>query len=217
MSGPVILDCEQGSPEWFKARLGLPTASEFATILAKGRNGDESKTRRTYLLKLAGEIITQEPAQSYVNADMERGKEQEDEARERYAFMADVDPQRVGFIINGKKGGSPDSLIGADGGLEIKCALPHIQSDRLLRGTLPPEHAAQVQGNIWVAEREWWDFVSYCRKLPLFVLRVPRDEDYIKALSSAVDQFNDELQKTVDFIRGRSGLRDALEASAAAA
>ena len=51
---------------------------------------------------------------------MERGRLQEDDARRLYAFMADVDPVRVGFIRAGRRGCSPDSLIGEDGGLEIK-------------------------------------------------------------------------------------------------
>lgn len=198
-----IINCEQGSPEWFQARLGIPTASEFATVMrtkGKGENG-ESKERRTYLHKLAGEIITGQPMESYTNAYMERGKELEDEARKLYAFQTDTDPQIVGFIRNGDAGASPDSLIGNDGGMEIKTALPHIQIERLLRGELPPEHRAQVQGNIWICERDWWDFMSYCPKLPPFILRVPRDDDYIASLAAAVAAFNHDLAETVARIR----------------
>lgn len=196
-----IIDCQQGEPEWFFARLGIPTASEFHTVMAVGPKGGKSATRVAYLNKLAGEILTGEPMASYSNADMERGKIMEDEARDLYAFMTDADPQRVGFIKNGNKGASPDSLIGADGGLEIKSAAAHIQIERLLKDELPSEHKAQVIGSLWVAEREYWDFVSYCPKLPLFVKRVYRDEDYIKKLANEVDLFNIELQQTVEFIR----------------
>jgi hypothetical protein len=207
--GPQIFECEQGSPEWFAARLGLPTSSEFATVMAKGRDGGASVTRKAYLNKLAGEILTGEPAESYTNAHMERGKVQEEEAREAYAFMKDAEPQLVGFIVNGPKGCSPDSLIGEEGGLEIKTALPHIQVERLLRGELPAEHRAQVQGNLWVAERKWWDFVSYCPRLPLLVVRVERDEEYIAKISKAVDAFNGELATTVQFIRQAYGTKAA--------
>jgi hypothetical protein len=192
-----IIDCAQGEPEWFAARMGIPTASEFSTVMAKG----EGKTRKSYLLKLAGEILTGEPMDNYVSQDMERGKLMEGEARDLYAFMTDADPQRVGFIRNGDKGASPDSLIDADGGLEIKSALAHIQIDRLIKDELPSEHKAQVQGSLWVAERAWWDFVSYCPKLPLFVKRVYRDEEYIAKLEREVDLFNIELQQTVDYVR----------------
>jgi len=197
-----IVNCEQGTPEWFKVRAGMPTASEFSTVMASGRGGGESKTRRTYMLKLAGEIITGEPMESFSNAHTERGKVMEDEARCLYAFLNETaELTRVGFIKNGPKGCSPDSLIRANGMLEIKTALPHIQIDIALKGEFPPEHKAQCQGALWVAEREWIDLMVYWPKLPPFIKRAYRDEEYIKKLSDAVDAFNDELQATVEKIR----------------
>lgn len=204
-----IIDCEQGSPEWFAARAGIPTASEFSTILAKGKGGGESLTRKTYMLKLAGEILTGEPMESYSNAHMERGKVMEDEARDLYSFMTDCDPQRVGFIRNGNTGCSPDSLIGDAGGLEVKTKLPHILIDVLLRDELPPEHKAQVQGCLWITGREWWDFTAYWPKLPLFRKRVFRDDGYIANLAGAVDQFNTELAALVEQVRARGELKEA--------
>lgn len=190
-------DIEQGGEAWLECRLGLPTASKFATVMAKG----EGKTRSEYMRKLAGEILTGEPSESYTNAHMDRGKVMEDEARETYAFIHDANVFRVGFIRNGQKGASPDSLVGDEGGLEIKTALPHIQIERLIRNDLPPEHKAQVQGNMWVSERAFWDFVSYWPRLPMLRVRVFRDEDYIKTLSDEVDRFNDELAALVERIR----------------
>lgn len=199
-----IFDIEQGEDEWFQARLGIPTASKFATVMAKG----EGKTRSEYMRTLAGEILTGEPAEGFTNAHMERGKVMEDEAREHYAFIESAEITRVGFIRNGNKGASPDSLVGANGGLEIKTALPKIQIDRLERDRLPPEHKAQVQGNLWLSEREYWDFVSYWPKLPMLTVRVYRDEAYIKEMSDAIDQFNDELAALVEKIR-RYGVKEA--------
>lgn len=196
-----IVDCEQGTPEWRAARAGIPTASEFHTIMAKGKDGGASITRRKYLYSLAGEVLTGEPIDSYSNPHMERGKAMEDDARRLYAFMADADPLQVGFIRSGNKGASPDSLVGDNGGLEIKTALPHIQIDRLERDRLPPEHVAQVQGGLWVAEREWWDFVSFWPKLPMLKVRVYRDEEYIKTMSDEIDRFNAELAELVERIR----------------
>lgn len=200
----IFEDLEQGTEEWFEVRRGLPTASNFATIMAKG----EGKTRSQYMRKLAGEILTGELAEQFSNAHTERGNAMEDEARQAYAFVENAEIQRVGFIRNGNKGASPDSLIGANGGLEIKTALPHIQIDRLERDRLPPEHRAQVQGNLWVSEREWWDFVSYWPKLPILTVRVYRDEEFIKEMSDEVDRFNDELAALVEKIR-RYGVKEA--------
>lgn len=199
-----IFDCEQCSPEWYEARLGIPTASMFSTVLAKGRGGkSDSVGRRTYLRKLAGEIITGEPAESYTNRHMERGHDLEDEARQLYAFANDVDPQIVGFIRNGQTGCSPDSLLGDDAMLEIKTAFPHILIGALERkpGDPPPEHRAQIQGQMWVGERAWCDLCIYWPKMPLYTCRVHRDEAYLKTLAEAVDKFNAELAELVERIR----------------
>ncbi len=197
-----VFDFDQNSDAWYRARMGIPTASEFATVLASGRGGGDSRTRKTYLYKLAGEIITGEPMESYSNAHMERGKAMEDEARELYSFVANVEPQRVGFIRSGRKGASPDSLIGNDGMVEIKTKLPHLMVETILRGEFPPEHVAQCQGQLWVAEREWLDVAIYWPGFPLFTKRATRDEDYIRRLAEAVDEFNAELDGIVAKVHG---------------
>lgn len=193
-----IIDCEQGTVEWHAARCGIPTASRFKDILAKG----ELKMRNKYLRDLAAEVIRGTVEEDgYSNAHMERGKAQEAEARDLYAFMRGVEPIAVGFIRNERAGCSPDSLVDDAGGLEIKTALGHIQIERLMKGTLPSEHVAQVQGGLWITERQWWDFVSYSPGLPPLIIRVERDEAYIAQLAKAVQAFNEELDSIVQSIR----------------
>ena len=189
MSNLEIFNVDQGSDAWLECRRGIPTASRFADVLAKG----QGITRRKYLLTLAGEAITGEVADSYSNAHMERGHAMEADARNLYAFARDVEPELVGFMRRGRAGASPDSLIGADGLLEIKSKLPHLLLDVLDKGKLPAEHVAQVQGQLWVSGRDWCDFVAYWPKLPLFHVRVERDEAYIATLSQAVADFVGEL------------------------
>jgi len=184
-----IINCEQNSPEWFAARLGIPTASQFSTVMAKG----QGKTRRTYMLKLLGERLTGEMTEGYSNAAMERGHEMEASARNAYAFESGNAPELVGFVRNGEQGASPDALIMLDGILEIKTKAPHLQLDVILKGKVPTEHSAQIQGQLWVSEREWCDFVSYWPGLPLFVKRVYRDEEKISQIKEAVQLFNEEL------------------------
>lgn len=188
-----VFDCEQGTPAWYAARAGIPTASMFATVLAKGKGGSPSLTRRKYLLQLAGERITGQPMESYSNQHMERGKEMEAEARDLYSMVREVSPVQVGFMRRGDAGASPDALIGDDGLLEIKTKLPHLQIECLLANRLPPDHVAQVQGQLWISGRQWIDFVSYWPCLPLFITRVERDEAYIARLKVEVDDFNAEL------------------------
>lgn len=212
-----VFDFAQGSDEWRAARLGIPTASRFADILAKG----EGKMRKRYLYELAGEIMTGEPTESFSNAHMDRGKVMEAEARDCYAFMTDAELQPVGFIRNGGTGCSPDSLIGKDGALEIKTKLPHLLIEAIVRDEFPPEHKAQCQGVLWVCEREWIDIACYWPRMPLFVKRAHRDERYINLMGREVVAFSQELLALVDRLQGRTDptarLRKALQASLGAA
>lgn len=201
---PVIFDCLQNSPEWFAARLGIPTSSMFSAILAKG----EGKTRRSYLYKLAAEVITKEPTESFTSGVLDRGHAMESDARNDYALMKDVEPQLVGFVRNGDKGCSPDSFIGEQGLLEIKTKRGDLLVDVLFKDVFPAEHKAQTQGALWVCEREWIDLCVYWPKMPLFIKRAYRDEFYIAGLAREVEDFNEELAKTVDQIR-RYGERRA--------
>lgn len=192
-------DCEQNSREWQMARLGIATASSFADILAKG----EGKTRRTYLLKLAGEIITGEPMENIVTVAMERGHLMEAEARDLYALETSANLIRAGFFRNGRAGCSPDSLIGEDGGLEVKTMFPHLLIDVILKDEFPSVHKAQVQGTLWVLGREWWDLTVYWPGMPRFVKRAYRDEAYIETLAAEVQRFNDDLDAIVTQMRAR--------------
>lgn len=196
-----IITCDQGSPEWDKARLGIPTASEFASILTKGRGGAESRTRQSYLYKLAGERLTSEPMESVVTAHMERGRLMEEEARSVYSFVTGNVCERVGFLRRGRAGASPDGLIGSDGLVEIKTKLPHLMVETILRGEFPPEHKAQCQGQLWVSGRAWIDIAVYWPGLPIFVTRAERDEAFIRELADAVETFNDELDRVIAQVR----------------
>lgn len=197
-----IIDCIQGTPEWHQARAGIPTASEFKKVLReRGKTkGSESVERLNLIRRLAGERITGDPATSYSNAYMERGKEMEPQARDDYAFINDVTPEIVGFVTldDGSAGASPDSFIGADGMLEVKTAEPHILLGHMERGEVPAEHRAQIQGGLWVCERDWLDLIIYWPKMKPFIVRAHRDEAYIRDLASAVAAFNEEVAAVVE-------------------
>lgn len=198
-----IIECEQKSDAWYAARLGIVTSSEFSSVLAKG----QGKTRYSYMMKLAGERITGKPMASYTNADMERGVALEPVAREAYSIIANVELRQVGFIRNGDKGCSPDSLIGKKGMLELKTAAAHILIDLIKRDDFPAEHKAQTQGALLVAEREWIDLAVYCDapNLPMFVKRAYRDEAYLKTLEDEIARFNEELAEVVATVKRYGG------------
>jgi len=193
MSAEYFWDVEQNTPEWLALRLGIPTTSAFKCLLMSGKKkGEPSETRRKYLLRLAGERITGELEEGYSNASMDRGHIMEPEAVDLYAMLTDTEPKKVGFIRNGELGGSPDRVVGNDGLLQIKTAKPSVLLDIHEKGGTD-DHLAQVQGEIWVAEREWNDLLIYWPGLPPHIHRYYRDEAYIKRLSEAADAFLDEL------------------------
>lgn len=203
---------EQGTPEWFDLRKGIPTASEFECLIKKTAAGKPSATRQTYMLQLAGEVLTGEPPENFFSLYTERGKRLEPEARDLYAFLSDSEPAQVGFLTNHGAGCSPDSLIGDVGMLEIKTKAPKTLIEAILADEFCAEHKAQCQGALWVAEREWIDLAVYWPGLPLFVKRAHRDEAYIATLAEAVEAFNTELAGVVEKVRGYGTTTQALAA-----
>lgn len=195
----IVEGVSQGTPEWHQLRCGCPTASRFADILSKGRGSAESVTRRKYLLSVVAERLSNEVAETYSNPHMERGKAFEAEARDLYSFRTGNDVREVAFIRNTQigAGASPDGLIGDDGMLEIKTRLPELHLELVLSGGLPPEHKAQVQGQLMVSGRKWVDYVSYWPKLPLYIVRVERDEEFISLLRANIKVFNEDVEAMV--------------------
>lgn len=188
---------EQGTPEWFAARLGHVTASCFSDVLAKG----EGITRLKYMRRLVAERLTGKPTESYSNSHLERGTAQEPYARMAYEAKTGNLVQEVGFIKHPEllAGSSPDGLIDEDGGAEIKSVIPTVQIETIERGGYPSFHKAQVQGNLWITGREYWDYVSYSPDLPerlrVYVFRVSRDEKYIQNLEAEVIKFLAEAEE----------------------
>ena len=204
-----IVDVVQGSSDWFEARLGIPSASNFSAIMAEGRDGGPSLTRRDYLYRLAGEIITGIPAEeTFKSRAMERGKEMEPEAIAHYEEQKKVKVDRVGLGIyfSGLKRccASPDGLVGFNGGLETKTMRPDLMIPLLERSAaMPGDHRAQVMGNILVFEADWWDFKIFYPRMPDFTVRVFRDAVYIRQLHEQIEIFNYDLKKLVEKLRKR--------------
>jgi hypothetical protein len=197
-----ILSLEQGSDEWFNARLGIPTASRFKDIVTPAK-GDKSKSYKSYMYELIAERLTSGKDESFKSEWMERGNELEPLARSSYEFLHDVEVKQVGIILNdaGTIGASPDGLIGEDGGLEIKCPKPSTLVKYMLDGRLPLEYKTQVMGNLWISEREWWDFVAFHPSMKMFKIRVYRDEEYIRKMAQHINDFVDEMLENYEKIK----------------
>lgn len=181
-----ISNFEQGSQEWLESRLGRPTASNFSKLITP--TGKPSSSADAYINELIAQRITGELPEFYTNAAMERGNELEPAAKTLYELMHDVEVVEVGLCLHDtfECGASPDGLVGNDGGIEIKCPLPHTHVSYLRDGKVPSKYIPQIQGCLWITEREWWDFMSYNPSMQDLIVRVYRDEAYIKKLADAV-------------------------------
>lgn len=197
-----VLELTQGSTEWFAARLGIPTASRFKDIVTPAK-GDKSKSSSTYLYELLAERVTGEKTDIFTNEWMQRGNDLEPFARSAYEFIYEINVEEIGFLLNDAEtiGASPDGLIGSDGGLEIKSPKPSTMVKYMIEDKLPDVYKPQVQGNLWISEREWWDFVAYHPSMELFVKRVYRDEEYIKKMQQHITDFADELAEKYQRIK----------------
>ena len=190
-----ILNLEQGSDEWFSARLGIPTASRFKDIITPAK-GDKSSSYKSYMYELIAERLTKDRENFFKSEWMDRGNELEPLARASYEFMHEVEVQQVGMIFNDEMtiGISPDGLVGDTGGLEIKCPKPSTLVKYMLDGGIPLEYKPQVMGSLMISGREWWDFLAFHPSMELYEFRVYRDEEYIKKMETHLNDFVDELE-----------------------
>jgi hypothetical protein len=202
---PIIIPNEeapQGSDKWLAIRRGIPTASEFKKIIKK--NGERSDQRQKYMEDLAYERLTGLHANPFMSSAMKRGKLMEPESRETFEMSHDLEVVEVSFVYSDDRkrfGCSPDGLIEPNAGFETKDALPHIQLERLEKCVLPSEHYHQVQGCLYVCDREVWHFRSYCRGMRPLNIVVERDEPFLKALEIEIEVFCDELDTLVERYR----------------
>lgn len=194
-----IIDCIQGSPEWYKARCGIPTSSNFDKILTT--KGEISKQRTKYLYRLAGETITGISEENYQNEAMLRGKEMEFDARKLYELANGHKVQEVGFCLADGYGCSPDGLVAKTGCLEIKCPILSTHVGYLLENKLPMDYWQQLQGQLLVTNREWVDFMSYYPGLKPLIIRVKREKKFISALEAELKRFCSELKQVVKKIK----------------
>ena len=190
---------EQGTDEWFAARIGKVTASRVADVLAKTKTG-YSATRENYMAQLVCERLTGQKGDSFTNSAMQHGTDTEPLARAAYEALHDVLVDEVGFISHPSifmAGASPDGLVGDDGLLEIKCPNTATHIETLLSQTVPSKYNTQMQFQMACTERSWCDFVSFDNRLPqdlqLFVKRVPRDNMYIRLMEEEIIKFLNEL------------------------
>lgn len=194
-----MTEIEQGTDEWFAARLGKVTASRVADVIAKTKSG-YSASRDNYMAQLVCERLTNTKEAGFSSAAMTWGTETEPLARAAYEAATDVLVDEVGFINHPTieaAGASPDGLVGQFGLLEIKCPNTNTHIDTLLSQQVPSKYNTQMHWQMICTGRHWCDFVSFDPRLPtelqLFIKRVNYDPVYGAMLEKEVIQFLADL------------------------
>lgn len=188
---------EQNSDEWFALRRGKFTASTFKDLFM----GENTQGYKDAIYKVAFERLTNTSPESFTNEYIQRGTELEPEARAWYEFEKNVEVIKAGFFeYNDWIGASPDGLVGDSGLIEIKCPKFSTMMDYLIKKELPKTYEWQVQGQLYVTERKFCDFISYHPKLPKLIIRVDRDELKILQLETKLNEAIERVKKTLEKI-----------------
>ena len=200
------LDVEQNTDEWFNLRLGKATSSNFGKIMANDGKSFGNPAIE-YAQQIALETITgkRNETNSYSNALMQRGNELEPLAIEMYEEQNFVCVTNGGFNISDRLGDSPDGNIGK-GCIEVKSVLANTQWKRLKKGGYDSSYQWQIQGHIWLGEKEWCDFVSYCPEMPenkqLYVFRVYPDNKMMERMGERIlGQFLKEVDNNIEILK----------------
>ncbi len=202
---------DQRTDEWRQDRAGRITGSRFTDVISVKKDGKSTAERAKLMRQLAFERMAGIPAHEVGGKALAWGTEVEPVAVQLYELHTGNIVTPSPFVVHPRYdfvGSSPDGLVGAKGGIEIKS--PHdegVHINTWLEG-MPAEHMPQVQGNMWVTGRDWWDFISYdprqCERLRLYVQRVPRDDAYIASMAAAILQFEAELQQMIEQLMKKS-------------
>jgi hypothetical protein len=182
-------DVEQGSEAWLKLRAGIPTASEFHKIITP--TGKPSAQADGYLNRLIAEAILKRPITGPVTEAMKRGRELEPQAVAAYELQTGLDTTLCGFVTNdeGTAGASLDRLVGEPGALETKCPEPETHVGYMRSRSIENEKKPQVQGQLYISGRQWVDVMSYHPEMDRVIIRVERDEEFIRALHYLLTDF----------------------------
>jgi hypothetical protein len=200
----ITVECQQGTPEWLAARAGVLTASDFSIARSRAKDGVSMTDGARYLaFRKAIERISGVPqdAEMYETWQMRRGQRLEDDARLLHSAEIGRAVKPVGIILTDdrKFGASADGWINdpvlGKGGAEYKCLVGAKELMAVYIENDPSKYMDQVQGNLWLAGRAWWDFCVYCPALEkiglhFWRLRVKRDEDYIERLEADLIEFD---------------------------
>ena len=216
-----IIDTPQRSPEWFDARNAcIVTASDAGPWLF-GTDKVSQKARKIRIYKyLRNQMLATIPRDEWerkkseddekrmsFNPSVQRGVEQEDEARNLWSDIHRLTVDTPGMITTecGLFGASPDGIImdrvedpnrtGMHEGLEIKCPDPETLIAWHHANEMPTQHLDQCYFSLAVSGLDRWHFLGYFRGMPPFLSIVERDS-YTERMEAGMASLRVELEQT---------------------
>lgn len=198
----IITDAVQGEKDWFLARAGIPTASEFDQIFTPTFELRSGEMPKTFLAKKIAEKMIG-PLPGFSAQATEFGNILEDEAVPWYRMEYNVSVKTGLFILTDDKraGCSPDGLISDQEGLEVKCPQAETHVKYLLNGVVPPAYVPQVHGSLYVTGFNRWTFLSYKRRFPPLVVTVERDEEIMTKIHEGLQKFYRSFDTAMERIK----------------
>lgn len=193
-------DIEQNTEAWQKLRRGIITASNISKILTPAKLQISKATG--YLYTFCRQTIDEMPFGDFSTKATDRGHIEETLALQVYEAKRGG-LKRCGFIENDdygfKIGCSPDALCRDDGGVQVKSFTPNVQFGNIVDEEIEPTHMLQVQMELLVSGREWWDFIHQSSGTHQIVTRVEPDKVVHSKILEACENFysrvNEALQK----------------------
>ena len=219
-----FVECQQGTAEWFAARVGKITASCFADAISvcsrkSGARdiGDPTAVAERYAADLAIERISGlqhgEPPKAWV---LERGHQMEAAARMHYEARTGSFVTEAGICVTDDSlfGYSTDGLVDDDGLIEVKAPIDSSKILAMWQTGDTAEYDHQMQGGMWITGRKWCDFIMYVPDLAavgkdLFVKRVFRDDAFIDNMVERLAKFDALVQANVAILRAGAPMREA--------
>ena len=187
---------EQGSPEWFAERRGIPTASEAKRYVTATGKYSESQGRDSYIAELIAAKLGWHPTFEG-NEDTSRGHYLEDEARRWLQLRTGVKVRTAGFCLHesGRYGASPDGFTAQGNPVEIKSPALHTFIKWRMTGGVPKDHLVQCHMHMAVTGADKCVFVAYAdsEHLDNFYELVERDA-FTEKVIEATNQFCDDLE-----------------------
>ena len=190
----TISTAEQRSPQWYKERAGIPSASGLGFLFDTLKDGyTPSAKAKKYLKQLAFERKFGVTFENFVTKAMADGTFFEDFAKMVYVkktknILSEAYSSISPWFVATPDGNVFDVKLRKYGGLECKI-VGDATFMQLMEEGIPINHELQTQSQMMARGWDWVDYIVVNLKTrAYFILRVPRNNKLIKRIYERLHQ-----------------------------